>query len=190
MLLWLQANPPAVRASRYFDGLFRGDRNANTCDAIVLHLDTDILSNPDFRRHIVERFDVAVEDALEPVARGQQIANVIEAVGGWAELAEADAKRHVASPAVEATETWCVGVFRIWTADDLEALRGDALRDRFMTVLHRSESRPDAGPYSETDKSVERRRRFCEKHAGGYARLESQCPHYRDLVVKLADLAA
>lgn len=48
----------------------------------------------------------------------------------------------------------------------------------------------DAGPYSETDKSVERRRRFCEKHAGGYARLESQCPHYRDLVVKLADLAA
>lgn len=189
MLLWLQDNPPQSRVSAYFGGLFQDDMGAKQCDAIVLQLDADILAFGDVRESLKARFGVAAEDSPSPQVRGQQISHVIKVVGKFHELAMADLERHVAAPAVEATETWCVGVFRRSQADDLENVRGSALRQEFMSALHRSEGRQDAGPYSQTDKSMNRRQRFCKRHAAGYARLEDQCPHYRSLVDKLADLA-
>lgn len=119
----------------------------------------------------------------DPVARGQEVREVIENAGRFSELSEHDRRRHVVAPAVESTETWCIAAFH-QVGSDPEVIRGQLLVDEFMTVLHRSEGRP-VREFSGIDKSRVRREKFCSIHASGTDRLEEQCFHYRELVKAL-----
>ena len=119
-------------------------------------------------------------DSDDPVERGREIRSIIEMAGRFDELAKVDRKRHIVSPAVESTETWCIAAFRRIEVDP-ELLKGQELCDEFMAVLHRSENRP-VQVFVRIDKSTDRRLRFCRTHSLGFRRLERQCRHFRELV--------
>ena len=189
MVLWLENNPPRSRVSTYFNGLFSGESSAKRCDAILLHLDSDLVSKKSFREFMLSKHGLQVNDSTEPKSRGEQIVMAIKTIGDFSQLAASDSQRHVLAPAVESTETWCIGVFRHQPGVDIEALTGDELRDTFMEVLHRSEGRRGSGPYDYVNKSVRRRKKFCIKHASGFGKLEAQSFHYRRLIDDLIILS-
>ena len=184
-LEWLRSNPPKSRVAGYLNGLFRDGLTEKRCDAIVLHLDADVLSEESFRNYMKKHFDLAVKDSDDTIGRGKQIVEVLQVVGGFSELNFVDLQRHVTAPAVEAGETWHIGAFEKVPGEDIERLRGTSLRDRFMTVLHRSEGRDVQSSYTTTSKAVRRRRRFLKTHAKRCLTLERNCHHYKALVDKL-----
>ena len=184
VLKWFEQNPPDARIRTYFDGgLFDHGLSAMQCDAMLFQMDADILSDETFRNTIRKRFDRDVDDPDDPIERGQVIRGIIEMAGGFDRLSERDRNRHVVAPAVESTETWCVAVFRNFRFNP-ELLRGQDLCNAFMTVLHQSEERP-VRQFAAINKSPKRRHRFCDRHSGGFERLERQCFHYRTLVESL-----
>ena len=187
VLKWLEFNPPIVRILKYFDGgLFEDNMSAKECDVILFHLDSDVLSHVVFRNFVEARFNYGVQDPDDPSERGSEIRRIIALAGNFAAMSHQDRVRHIAAPAVEATEAWCIGIFRR-RKDDPEELRGLDLVRAFMNVLHRSESRPER-EFATIDKSTERRKRFCQGHAGGFRRLERQCQHYGRLVQTLVEV--
>ena len=188
MVLWLENNPPQSRVYTYLKGLFGGENSAKKCDVILLHLDADLLSKEDFGSVMSSKYHLELHDSSDPQSRGSQIVMAITEVGRFSELADSDLQRHVIAPAVESTETWCVGVFQHLPGVDIETLVGEKLRDAFMDVLNRSEGRQTAGPYRRLSKSVRRRKRFCKKHAIGFKTLESQSVHYRKLTEDIFNL--
>ena len=181
VLKWFERHPPDKRIKTYFDGgLFDYGLSAMQCDVMLVQMDADILSDEAFRNHIRRQFGWDVGDPDGPNERGQAVRNIIETAGAFDRLSEHDLNRHVVAPSVESTETWCVAVFRNLEFDP-ELLRGQDLCDAFMTVLHQSEGRR-MQQFTNIDKSPERRHRFCDRHSGGFERLERQCFHYRGLV--------
>lgn len=184
VLKWFERNPPDTRIKTYFDGgLFDDGLSAMQCDVMLFQMDVDILSDEAFRNRVRRQFGQDVGDPDDPIERGQVVRGIIETAGDFGRLSEHDLNRHVVAPSVESTETWCVAVFQN-LENDPELLRGQHLCDAFMTVLHHSENRR-IQPFANIDKSPERRRRFCDRHSGGFERLEGQCYHYRDLVESL-----
>lgn len=184
MFKWFEKNPPDTRIRTYFDGgLFDHGLSAMQCDVMLFQMDVDILSDEAFRNHIRRQFVQDVGDPDDPVERGQAVRGIIEMAGDFGRLSERDLSRHIVAPSVESTETWCVAVFRNLESDP-ELLRGQDLCNAFMTVLHQSEGRR-MQPFANVDKSPERRYRFCDRHSGGFERLERQCFHYRALVESL-----
>ena len=184
VLKWFERNPPNTRIKTYFDGgLFDDNLSAMQCDVMLFQMDADVLSDDAFRNHIRKRFGREVGDPDGSIARGQAILDIIETAGDFGRLSEHGLNRHVAAPSVESTETWCVAVYRNLEFDP-ELLRGQDLCDAFMTVLHQSEQRR-MQHFANIDKSPARRRRFCDRHSGGFERLERQCFHYRALVESL-----
>jgi hypothetical protein len=56
VLLWLKNNPPTSRIQKYFGGgLFQGPLNVDPLDAIVIHLDADVLPDKSFINYVKSR---------------------------------------------------------------------------------------------------------------------------------------
>ena len=181
VLKWFEHNPPNARIRTYFDGgLFDHGLSARQCDVIVFQMDADNLSDEPFRNRMRASYDRDIVEPCDPIDRGNEVRAIIRTAGGFEQLSQNDRNRHVAAPAVESTETWCIAVFQEHDHDP-ELLRSQELCERFMTVLHRSEGRR-IQEFVQINKSSGRRRRFCEKHSTGFTRLERQCYHYRCLV--------
>ena len=115
-----------------------------------------------------------------PIQRGNEIRMIIENAGDFNQLSQDESKRHIPAPAVESTEAWCVAVYGRFPGDP-EQLKGPDLCEEFMRALHLSEDRA-LQPFRQIDKNPDRRRRYCERHADGFRRVETQCHHYRELV--------
>ena len=184
---WLKQNPPRARTLAYFDGgLFGSGLTAKQCDALLIQLDADNLSNESFRQRVRNSLGVAVREPTNPRDRGSAVRCIVELAGEFDELANAYRKLHVVAPSVESTETWCVGIFEQRDLDP-ELLQGESLCQEFMSVLHKSEKRP-MQQFRHVNKSSKRRLRFCDKHAKGFARLEYQCQHYFEIVTALTSI--
>lgn len=181
---WLKHNPPDSRTRAYFgDGLFRGGLSAKQCDVIIIHMDTDVLSDTSFRNWMSHHFRYSVEDSTEPVHRGSEARRILRLVGQFDELNPDDFERHICAPSVESTETWCIAV-RAQLYVDPERLRGWYLLPEFMTLLHESESRR-IQPFANVDKNPLRRLRYCAANSSGFRALEDQSFQYRVLVSSL-----
>ena len=181
VLRWLKNNPPGSRTKAYFyGGLFGDGMAAKHCDVLVFQMDTDILADLGFQNWAKEHYDYSVANLSDPVERGKEVTEIIRIVGGFAALTIADLTRHIPAPSVESTETWCIAAFRQLSLDP-ETLGGIALCRKFMAALHRFENRAFED-FVHIDKNPDRRRRFCDNHSGGFARIESQCHHYLCLV--------
>ena len=180
VLKWLERNPPNSRVKAYFSGgLFDNGLSANQCDVIVFQMDTDILSHSPFQNWIKNNLGHVVVEPRDPIDRGNEIRSIIGIVGGFSELSPVDRHRHIAAPSVESTEAWCIAAFRDQSYDP-ERLREMDLCREFMAALHQSEARA-IQHFSQINKSPNRRLRFCRKQAVGFARLERQCHHYREV---------
>lgn len=183
---WLRNNRPVQRIRQYFDGgLFQRNMSAKACDVFLIQMDSDVLDDEGFHAFLRGDYGLTLADAHDPEERGLRILQVLDVWGRLDELTEVDRKRHVAAPAVEATETWCVAAFDKRHRDP-EALRGDDLLQAFMMALDGSEGRAQQ-IYAEPDKQPRRRKTFCDKHAAkGAERIVATCPHFARAVDQLS----
>jgi hypothetical protein len=189
VLLWLQNNPPSSRIKRYFQGgLFGGALAAEQLDAIVIHLDADVLPDNSFKIFVKKTYGFDVADADDPAGRGTQITNIINIAASFDDMTNVDRAKHVSAPAVESTETWCVAAFTV-PPTDFENLRGAQLSHAFMTALERSEGREPQDVYENVDKNPLRRERFCETHAAGSSRIINGCQHFSSALENLVALS-
>lgn len=190
VLLWLKRNPPETRIAKYFNGgLFAGELATTPLDALVFHLDADIVDDELFRGYVKKTYEHEVALHNQPAERAGSIKQVLRLAADLENLTQTDVQKHVLAVAVEATESWCVAAFHAQPGE-YEVLRGQALIDAFMTVLERSEGRQPQGNYANIDKNADRRRRFCRKHAAGSERLIQTCDQFKEAVDALEVLAA
>lgn len=188
VLLWLINNPPASRVQQYFGGgLFEGGLGFDPLSCLLIHLDSDILSDGPFCEFVQTKFQ---KDVANPVAAGQranEITSIICKAARLAEMSNADKERHVLAPAVESTEAWCVAAFTM-PPDDFESLASQQLTDAFMCALERSEGNEASPPYAKINKSTKRRKRFCERHAASSDRVLRSCAQFRSTYETLTAL--
>lgn len=187
--LWLKNNPPKLRMTQYFGGgPFLNNLSAKACDIFLIQMDSDIIDDKKFRRHMINDYNYGIQPHNAPNRRGQCVAKVLELWSKFEELDDGNRRRHVVSPAVESTEAWCVAAFSD-SHQKPEELNGSDLITAFMAALEESEGR-SIQAYSKANKDVKRRERFCKKHANdGYKRIVQLCPHF-DRALEMIRLAA
>jgi hypothetical protein len=189
VLLWLNNNPPTSRIPRYFGaGLFGGALATEPLNAIIIHLDTDILPNESFRNYVKNQYDYDVIDAGSPIDKANQITEIISISAQFQKMTNADKAKHVPAPAVESTEAWCVAAFTA-QPQNFEILIGTQLINSFMTALEQSEGRVPAGNYNNISKDTGRRQRFCERHANGSSRIIQGCQEFSKTLNRLVALS-
>ncbi len=178
VLLWLKKNPPASRIVKYFGGgLFGGGLEYEALDCLLVQLDTDVLENGSFQRYVCREYGLVVSPATAPDARANEIVRILRLAWRETEMNQVDANRHVPAPAVEATEAWCLAAFTA-QAQNFELLSGQDLIDGFMSALETTEGRHPNPPYAEADKSIKRRKRFCQTHRNSSARVADNCEQF------------
>lgn len=189
VLLWLDRNPPAARIQSLFGGgLFSGALSTEPLNAILIQLDTDILGCDDFSNYVQKLYGYEVTNFEEPSERASEVRQVLMLAAKFEDMSNADQVKHVIGPAVEATEAWCVAAFHP-VDQNAELLRGNDLMNAFMNVLERSEGREPQDTYANIDKSVRRRKIFCERHKGGSGRIYRSCTQFATAVDDLCGLA-
>lgn len=184
---WLKNNPPLIRVRQHFDGGMFGIMSAQACDVLLIQMDSDILDDPRFKTRMGKVYGFGIPEENDSGRRGALIVQILELWSKLDELTKVDKRRHVFAPAVEATEAWCIAAYDVKHPEP-EKLKGEPLAQAFMTALNGSEGRPPM-EYSTIDKNVDRRRRFCETHNGGHARVVDRCPHFGRAVEAIATLA-
>ena len=187
VLAWLSKSPQ--ERNRYLTSPFAGNLHTQTCDAIVVHLDADNLSDAQFRCHIAKWYNTAVKDPTPAQHRGNEIRRIVRRVAKLTLQKSSGASGlYVIAAAVESTETWCLSAFQLVNGNP-ERLSGFPLCQEFMTALHASEGRPIAGRvFSNVSKDVRRRERFCRRTSCDVRLIESQCYHYKKLIVDLCQV--
>ncbi|MFN3425647.1 MAG: hypothetical protein ACK40C_13175 [Novosphingobium meiothermophilum] len=189
LLLWLNNNPAATRIARYFSGgLFGGDAAYEPLNAILIHMDADVVDDPGFQNFIRDNYNLSVEESDLPAQRGQIVAEVLKSACQFELMTDRDRRSHVTAVAVESTETWCLAVFHNQPSD-FESLRDTSLTNAFMRVLEASESRSPQASYENCDKDIRRREMFCRRYATFSDRIKASCPHFSDMVDQLGRLA-
>jgi len=188
VLLWLEKYPPETRVQMFFSGgLFGGNLAADTLDAIIIHLDTDILDDASFCTYAVKKLGCDVSSSQNPDERAGQIKLVLAKALQIEKMTDADVSKHVIIPAVESTEAWCVAAFNSLPIN-AELLRGLDLTNAFMRALEASESKAPQENYSNIDKSLARRNRFCAKHAANSDRIIKDCQQFANILQHLSFL--
>jgi hypothetical protein len=189
LLEWLKRYPPKVRIPTYLgSGLFQGSASEKRCDALLLHMDADILEHASFQGYVSTNFKHTVVADDRPAKRASEICTVISFAAKLQDINQDDMNRHVMCPAVESTETWCVAAFFNTRSVEYEKLRGSELTNQFMKALEISESRRPGDEYKSVDKNVARREKFCKKHASGAKRIQKHCRSFAVAVDALRKL--
>jgi hypothetical protein len=177
VLLWLNKNPPNARISKLFGGgLFGGELGAEPLDCLLIQLDTDALEEPGFQTYVKKTYDYSVQLAASPADRAKEICNILECAWGD-DMTDADKRRHIPSPAVESTETWCIAAFTAQPRN-FEVMGGQVLVDSFMHSLETTEGRMPTLPYAAIDKNIKRRQRFCNELFPSARRVSAGCPQF------------
>lgn len=187
VLLWLAKNGPDLRIQKYFGGgLFGGDLAVEPLQAILVHLDSDVVDDESFNNYVERNLGYRCNSSDDPIIRGKEISRVLDVALRSDDLAELDLLKHVKFVAVESTETWCVAAFNN-EKENWEMLRGQDLVNQFMSALERSEGRQPKHQYSKANKNYRRRSQFCEKHAVNVERVVVSCDHFRISCAKLQE---
>lgn len=186
VLRWLRNHPADARVQQYFrGGIFGGSMSLEPLDAILVHLDSDVLGDDSFCTFVLQHHGVTTTSPSKPSERAEEITKILQTVSGLDALANSDRERHVIAPAVESTEAWCVAAFHP-RRGHFERLRGEKLLDAFMKALESSEGRQPKDTYANLDKNPVRRQTFCTKHRSGSARIAASCTQFRKAIGRLA----
>ena len=185
VLLWLQRNPPEVRTANLFGGgMFDGNLAVPPMDCLLIQLDSDVLEDTSFQKHVRNTYDHAVVSHQVPEDRAREIKKVLRQAWRESDMSQSDNHRHVAAPAVESTEAWCVAAFSS-QLENFEQLSGSALTDRFMSALETTEGRTPQHSYARINKDITRREKFCEAHAKSSRRVAKGCFHFKQALERL-----
>ncbi|WP_422021210.1 hypothetical protein [Pyruvatibacter mobilis] len=191
VLLWIKKNPLRTREKRYFgSGLFGGGLSEEQFDALLFHLDADVLGEESFVNYVKSElgYSVLQPSPDQPSEKAAEIRRVLGVACEFDSMTTTDQNKHVPAPAVETTETWCIASVEK-KAGLYEELTGVELTNKFMQVLEKSEGRGGAGEYSKINKSVRRRKRFCDNQMSSAYRIASHCPQFSAICDQLKTLA-
>ena len=190
VLLWLDNNIPAFRMQEYLNGgAFAGSQSLKSYDCLLIHLDSDILDDEDFRKYVYREYGYKIGKVNTPSRRAGEIRSVISHAARHKDMTQAEIMQHVSAPAVESTETWCVAAFHK-RKQNFESLSGQQLIDVFMSALERSGGKTPNSPYGkEASKDVKRRKRYCKQFAGQSDRIINGCPQFKKIHQDLLKLA-
>ena len=189
VLLWLINNPPETRVQNLFGGgRFGGNLARPPLDCLLIHLDTDVLGDNSFKNFVKNKFGYDASSPKGSIERGQETSDILKLAWREQDMTDADKNRHVPAVSVETTENWCVAAFSART-DDFELLSGQCLVDRFMSALEKSEGRRPNTPYSEINKDIKRREKFCDSLKCNSSRVSSGCRHFNLILERLLSLS-
>lgn len=192
VFFWLQQNGPDQRRARHLGGgLFANQMDEQVCDALVIQIDTDILSDAHFINHM-RNLGIAHATPTGAPARVREVKRLLAEFARFEDLTNEELVRHIFIPAAESTEAWCVAAFERHSLDP-EELQGRDLWGAFGACLLRSEGRqtmpPDPPGFGPPDKTPGRRERFCKTHRGSEF-LWSQAHQLKTTVDELVTIIA
>lgn len=189
VLMWFEKYHPALRIQRFFGGgLFGGGLAQQPLDAMIIHLDADVIGDASFQKFVLDKFGLQSAMHRSVADRSQYMTFVIQAAARLHELTDVDREKHVAFPAVEATEAWCVAAYHNVPVN-AEILAGADLTTAFMRVLEASESKDPEPSYANVDKNAKRRTEFCQRHASNSNRVYGDCSVFAASVDSLINVA-
>ena len=68
VLLWLDKNLPAFRMQEYLNGgIFRGAQSADSYDCLLIHLDSDVLDDENFKDRVSQKYDYEIGKTNTPL---------------------------------------------------------------------------------------------------------------------------
>lgn len=175
---WCLSNSLQERESTYFgSGLFAGDLDAMACDALLIHMDSDVCER------IGDKTTVApVPDRSDSAAvRGAFIRKVLEE---WLQLSESQQRnRHVVVPAVESVESWLVAGL---SHEDVDPESNHSVQRRLAELDHllvRGTPVPEdiKGP----KKTPENYRKILAVAKKNTVRIANTCPHFKSMITDI-----
>lgn len=181
-LTWLIENPSGIRSQLFGSGLFANSKKLSELDFILIHLDTDILTDTSFSNYLNSRnFQLGSTYSLDEKAT--EISKVIEHFAGIADDLTGFVDRYITAPIAESSEAWCVAVDAEF-AGDAESLSGQLLIDAFGAAFARFNGTLPKANYSSINKRVKSRENYCKATAANVDRLYS-CMLFNRLLEKL-----
>jgi len=172
---WCLTNPPPERDTIYFgDGLFANDMSNSLCDALLIHMDSDICEE------IRDKTDIAPVPTKDssPAVRGAFIKQVIE---GWLwpdKVVRRD--KHIIAPAVEAIEAWLVAGL---SDDDIDPESNHNILKRLAELDHiviKNAMAPgNIKSPRKTEKNYKKILVFAKQNV---SRVFDRCPHFNSMV--------
>lgn len=183
---WLENNPPSARESFFDRGLFANSKRLSSLDSILIHLDTDILSEKSFLNFLKNR-NVNIGTSTSLIEQSSQLSMLIAHFANLDQCAEAIAAKHIAAPIAESSEAWCIAVDPEFKGS-AEALSGQALVNAFGVSFARFNRNMPKVVYAAINKNTKSRERYCKGTASEVARLQS-CTLFVSLVDKLSVIA-
>lgn len=171
---WCLQNTTEIRESTYFgQGLFANELDKFTCDALLIHMDSDICEKIGNKSNVTP---VPTSNST-PDERGKFIKQVIE---GW--LWDSD-KRHgiyIISPAVESTETWLA----VGLAEDLADPESVQDIQRILAELDYEIIKRKVAPkgISKPSKSVKNYKNIVNFASPNVSRIYNQCGHFKSMI--------
>lgn len=176
---WCLSNPPSERCSAYLNaGLFDDGMDDLTCDALLIHMDSDVCDKLSPRHLNNSSTPVPNKNAL-PVVRGYFIRQVIENWLWPKGHTHTMDKRHVVAPAVEAIETWLVAGL----SDDPDPESNHDIQKRLAELDHevvRKQSPPNS--MKRPRKTKEGYRKILEVAKPNVQRIYNRCSHFQLMI--------
>lgn len=180
---WCVGNPAEHRRNLYLSmPLFADEMDENYCDALLIHLDSDICENIGDKCNIVPVPKVG--DAAE--VRGEFISNVLRK-WLWTDD-DSDESGHILVPVVESIEAWLVaGLSEI----DVDAESHPDIQRRLAEINY-ERYRRRAAPHDmkKLSKSLHEYRRMATDAATAVHRIIEKCPHFSKMIQQVVDVVS
>ncbi len=180
---WCLSNQPQERNAVYFgSGLFADDMGGLTCDALLIHLDSDVcesIGDLTSISPVPSRTDT-------PETRGMFIKRVIEE-WLWPD-GDDRTENHIVVPAVESVEAWLVAGL---SDDDLSPETNHDIQKRLAELDH-IVVRRTAVPTTLTKpkKSIANYKKILAVAKQKPRQIADRCPHFRTMIDEIVVVAA
>lgn len=180
---WCLSNSPQERDAIFFGGgLFANDMDGSACDALLIHLDSDICEGIGVHTNI----SPVPNRADPPELRGAFIKRVIEG-WLWPEISDKTDK-HIIVPAVESIETWLVaGLSEV----EINPETNHDIQKRLAELDHivvRKVSIPIT--LSKPRKEISNYRKILGVAKQNPSQIAEKCPHFRFMIDEIFVVAA
>lgn len=161
VLLWLLNNPPTSRNNFFGRGLFSHSQEKKNIDAILMHLDTDVLSDVGFQNYVKKKGClIAGVSTIED--KSIEVSKILRVFSDVNNVQSNLKNKYICAPIAESSESWCISAEGGYQGDS-EKLSGQALIDAFGKALARVSGHAVKDTYANINKNKPSRENFCNK---------------------------
>jgi hypothetical protein len=175
---WCVANPPEIREDSLFGTpLFADDMDAFQCDALLLHMDSDICAE------IGDKTSVSPVPGIndEPKVHGEFIEATL-AEWLWPDGPKQD-NRYILAPAVQSTEAWLVAGL---SDSDVNPEADENIQRRLAELDYQViRKTPLPAKIKGVKKSVKNYERIVAVAKENIDRIKERCPHFFEMLKRV-----